>query len=281
MKDLNLTIRDAGRIKGLSAILMSGEPGVGKTHAAELLQLLWSDLGNGEPVKKIFFQLYENVEKEKLLYDYNLPKMVEGMASNGTIQVKASDIVSEGVLYQAALNSHKGRTLLILDELDKASQEIDVLLLDFLQNGRLSDPMFGEIIADQKNLIVAITSNEQRELNDALYRRLRYVRLPYPSVEKQHKILQKMDKEGYDVFGPTIVGNLISLSMDYRGKDVERKVVVNQLSRLLSDLAVLRNNETDIKKAVCQWFSPYPDDWTVLTKLNGFNKFVKEIYATK
>jgi MoxR-like ATPase len=280
MKDLNLTIRDAGRLKGLSALLLSGEPGVGKTHAAELLQVLWSDLSPGE-VKKTFFQLYENVEKEKLLYDYHVPKMVEAIASNGSIQVKAQDIISEGVLYKAAMNSLTGKSLLILDELDKATPEIDILLLDFLENGRLSDPMFGEVKANPKNLIVVITSNEQRELNDALYRRLRYVRLPYPSEEKQYKILCAMDKETCELFGKDIVNDLINLSMTYRNMDVERKVVVNQLSRLLADLTVLRSSKEYIMKAICQWFSPFEDDWKQLVKLTDFKEFVDTVYATK
>lgn len=276
MKDINLTIRDAGRIKGISATLLAGEPGVGKTHMSEMVKVFWEDYSEG-PVNKIFFQLYNGVEKEKLLYDYHLPNMVNAMAfKEGT--AKDNPVLLEGVLYQAARSSLTQKTLLVLDELDKGGEDIDILLLDFLQNGRLSDPMFGEVLVNFKNLIIVITSNEQRELNDALYRRLRYLRLPYPTKDKQVRILKDMDRESFNALGQHVMELLIDLSLLYREKkDVERKVVVNQLARLAADLVVLRHNKADVKEAVCSWFSPHENDWKILTKIKEFDKFADAV----
>jgi MoxR-like ATPase len=309
MKDINLAIRDVGRIKGVSALLLAGEPGVGKTHWSELAAQYWFDL-LGQPVNKIFMQLYKGVEKEKLLYDYHMPNMVEAM-TDGAAQLQATaglvdamriqadpkntsmrnelhglvhrlekkavrkgEIIQHGVLYKAALSSHTQPTLLVLDELDKATEEIDVLLLDFLQNGRLTDPLFGEVVANMHNLLVIITSNEQRELNDALYRRLRYVRLPYPTPDRQLRILRDMDAESFAALGEPAVESLIALADSYRKKDVTRKVVVNQLARLMADLVVLRHDAGYVQEAIVQWFSPNEDDWKVAAKLSGFKPFV-------
>lgn len=273
MRDLELTIRDAGRIKGLSVLLLSGEPGVGKTHTAELFQDLWGDAFGCE-VTKLFFQCYRGLEKDKLLYDIHVPNMVEAMVNKSIDPQRPT--IQEGMLYKAARASMTGKTLLILDELDKASEEIDTLLLDYFQNGRLSDPMFGEVVADPKNLIVIITSNEQRDLNDALYRRMRYVRLLYPSAEKQHNILRKMDSQAYDHFGKDTVSQLVNISDLYRTKDVERKIVVNQIARIMSDCTVLHSKE-DVHATMCQWFSPYEQDWHVLRKLPGYDELLTRL----
>lgn len=273
MINLELTIRDAGRIKGLSVLLLSGEPGVGKTHMAELFQGLWSETFE-VPVTKLFFQCYRGLEKDKLLYDIHVPNMVEAMV-NKVIDPDRPTI-QEGMLYKAARSSLTSKTLLILDELDKASEEIDTLLLDFFQNGRLSDPMFGEVIANPQNLVVIITSNEQRDLNDALYRRMRYVRLMYPEQDKQHVILGRMDKEAYDLFGYETIDLLIKTSDLYRKKAVERKIVVNQIARIMSDCMAL-HSEKDVEATICQWFSPYESDWVVLKALPYFQPLVKKL----
>lgn len=273
MINLELTIRDAGRVKGLSVLLLSGEPGVGKTHMAELFQALWSETF-GTPVTKLFFQCYRGLEKDKLLYDIHVPNMVEAMV-NKVIDPERPTI-QEGMLYKAARASLTGKTLLILDELDKASEEIDTLLLDFFQNGRLSDPMFGEVIAKPENLIVIITSNEQRDLNDALYRRMRYVRLMYPEQEKQHIILRKMDKDAYDFFGRETIDLLIKMSDTYRAREVERRIVVNQIARIMSDCMAL-HSEKDVEAIICQWFSPFETDWVILRALASFQPLVKKL----
>ena len=273
MINLELTIRDAGRIKGLSVLLLSGEPGVGKTHSAELFQTLWAESFNCE-VTKLFFQCYRGLEKDKLLYDVHVPNMIEAMVNKVIDPDKPT--IQEGMLYKAARASLNGKTLLILDELDKASEEIDTLLLDFFQNGRLSDPMFGEVIAVPGNLIVIITSNEQRELNDALYRRMRYIRLMYPDQAKQHSILRKMDAEAYDYFGKDTINDLICLSDLYRAKNVERRIVVNQIARIMSDCMAL-HLLADVEATVCQWFSPFESDWMILRSLPKFAHTVKRL----
>lgn len=271
MRDLELTIRDAGRIKGLSVLLLSGEPGVGKTHMAELFQVLWAETFGCE-VTKLFFQCYRGMEKDKLLYDIHVPNMVEAMV-NKVIDPERPTI-QEGMLYKAARASQKGKTLLILDELDKANEEIDTLLLDYFQNGRLSDPMFGEVIAKPENLIVIITSNEQRDLNDALYRRLRYVRLMYPAPPQQHVILRKMDKQAYEAYGDARVAELIKFADSYRAQpNIERKVVVNQLSRIMSDCLILHSKD-DVEAIISLWFSPYETDWQIMKYLPGYKELV-------
>lgn len=320
-KKLELTIKDTANKSNMSVLCMAGEPGVGKTHNAEVLPMMW-ELIAGEPVKQIFFQMYDGAGKDKLLYDYDMPSILNSLNSQLAVELffyrmieifilvantlslgllrplltplerykntqvecikcKGTDSIREGVLYQAARHSLTGKVVLILDEIDKARPEVDTFLLDFFQNGRLSDPLLGDVKANFENIIVILTTNEQRELNDALYRRMRYWALPYPSRTEELERLQTKHPEEFEILGEEKVKFLINVAKSYREtKGIKRKIVTNQIGRLMRDLVTLlpkdysklsakekSNNEIEVNETICSWFSPYFADWDILNKI--------------
>jgi MoxR-like ATPase len=84
-----------------------------------------------------------------------------------------------GILRQAAQASQQGMVVLCFDEIDKVSSKVEVLLLDFLQNGRVPLPDHSLLQAQQKNMIVFLTSNATRPLSDALLRRVYRFRMDF------------------------------------------------------------------------------------------------------
>jgi MoxR-like ATPase len=306
MQEIQLALQDTLNLeKSISVIQLAGEPGVGKTYWAEKSAEIWDkqwvlyekiirqsnspiteDLEKSfKPCKTIFMQLYNGIDKATLLYDYNLPEMVERLSnmnsnrldnSNNT-NTTSKDLVIKGVLYQAAILSQTQRVILILDEIDKADESIDTLLFDFYQNSRLYDPLFGLIKAEPSRLLVIMTSNEQRELNDALYRRIRAINLPYPSKEDQRNIIQSLSPNAYSFYNTQIVDDLIDLSLKYREANIERKVVVNQLARLLNDVMVLTSKE-DILLQTANWFSNVNSDRNHVLKMTTASKWANTVH---
>jgi len=330
-----LTIRDAEMaVDGISALLLFGEPGVGKTFLAEALQSMW------HAPKKIFFQLYEDVEKEKLLMDINVSKLVKSMQLDydkledlltrvfnnqfsenevnlffkelerinkieSVIQrtqalttlmvdcklknlnfqkrdarerVQSHEVIQNGVLYQAIEESHKHKTIFILDEIDKANEEVDVLLLDFIQNGRVSDPSFGVKYANRKNLIFVMTSNEERELNKALPRRIRKVRMLYPTAEQQFKIIEMKSAPIIKRLGEHRIKNIIKISEAYRKKQPIIKSNPYSIYRSINDIDALiaKQSADSILNTLYSWFSHKEEDKKLLNKLKIDNLSIKK-----
>lgn len=277
IKQIELTIRDAENdIDGISTLLLFGEPGVGKTFLAEAVQTIWN------AQHKIFFQLYEDVEKEKILMDINVPKLVEAMIHRETWKGSINDIIQNGVLYQAVESSHKQKTVFILDEIDKADQEIDILLLDFIQNGRISDPSFGVKYANRNNLIFIMTSNEERELNKALPRRIRKVRMLYPTVDQQFKIMKIKSPHIVKDMGKAKIENIIKISEAYRKQNPMIKSNPYSIYRALNDIHSLMETGTveDVIEVFNMWFSHKETDQKIILNLKfdkkGIKNFIKE-----
>jgi len=151
---------------GVKALFIEGPPGVGKTYLAECL-------ASGIKAEYIFHQFHSWTDDTDLFIGVNIPAAVAG---------DVNKIEQFGSLAKAAKNSRKGRVVLCLDELDKAPERVDCLLLDFLQSGRvpLGDGTFEQ--ADLTNLLVFITSNKVRDVHSSLKRRCRRLTMrPLPA----------------------------------------------------------------------------------------------------
>ncbi len=175
-----LAYRDMqSRTRGLSAMLLDGPPGTGKSFFAECMA---SACG----AERIGFQFVPGTRREDLLYDLDIAQIVRGMAGE-SLPEHFDDLTSPGVLVRAALASQDHFVILHLDELDKASEKIDAFLLEFLQEGYLNLPHIGQVTANTNNLLVIITKNDQRLITAPLLRRMRsvYIRYPSPIIEQQ------------------------------------------------------------------------------------------------
>lgn len=171
-------------------LLLEGNPGVGKTKIAYIL----SDLLNYELIR---LQCYEGLDVNNAIYEWNYQKQLLAIKlheqSEKTVAEKESMIFGEEYLLKRpllqAISSEK-RTVLLIDEVDRADEEFEAFLLELLSDFQISIPELGTIHTSQKPIVV-LTSNRTRELSDALKRRCLYHWVAYPSLEKEIKIIKK------------------------------------------------------------------------------------------
>ncbi len=169
-------------------ILIEGEAGVGKTEIAKVL----AKLKNTELIR---LQCYEGLDFNAALYEWNYQKQIMSIRLNelkGNTELSIGDLYSgEYLLHRPILKAllAKQRTVLLLDEIDRADEEFEALLLETLAEYQLTIPEFGTIRAEHTPYII-LTSNRTRELTDALRRRCLYLWIAYPSFQKELEVIQ-------------------------------------------------------------------------------------------
>jgi len=146
-----------GRVSGARCLLLEGAPGVGKTFLGEVL-------AKGQEWPLVFYQCHSWSSDQELFRSIDVAAAVAG---------DAAGVITDGALTAAAKHSLHGKVVLIVDELDKAPERVDALLLDFLQSGRVPLPRGLFFQGNQDHLVVLVTSNKVRELHPALVRRCR------------------------------------------------------------------------------------------------------------
>jgi MoxR-like ATPase len=169
-------------------ILIEGEAGVGKTEIARVLARL-------NDTELIRLQCYEGLDFNAALYEWNYQKQILSIRLTELrdgAQLSVADLYSEEYLLQRpilkALLASK-RTVLLLDEIDRADEEFEALLLETLAEYQLTIPEFGTIKARHAPYII-LTSNRTRELTDALRRRCLYLWISYPSFQKELEVIR-------------------------------------------------------------------------------------------
>jgi MoxR-like ATPase len=175
-------------------VLVEGPAGVGKTELAKALSRY---LGRS----LIRLQCYEGLDEAKALYEWNYRKQLlriqagtagEAGREQGGWQDVQADIFGEEFLLarplMAAIASPEPVVLLV-DEIDKTDQEFEAMLLELLSDFQISIPELGRIEA-RTQPVVLLTSNNTRELTEALKRRCLYLWLDYPELEHELKIVR-------------------------------------------------------------------------------------------
>jgi MoxR-like ATPase len=177
-------------IKMKKPLLIEGEPGCGKTEIAKVLaEILETDL--------IRLQCYEGLDASDAIYEWNYPKQllyIRLLESQGSMKDVESEIFSERFLLKRPLLAaimHEGEVppVLLIDEIDRADEEFEGFLLEFLAEFQATIPEIGTIKARQQPIVI-LTSNRTREVGDGLKRRCLYYYQSYPSRERELKILK-------------------------------------------------------------------------------------------
>src|SRR5436190_8184288 len=169
-------------------VLVEGPAGVGKTELAKALSRTTER-------RLIRLQCYEGLDEAKALYEWNYRKQllrIQTEAADTGWQSVKEDIFGEEFLLSRPLLTAitvDEPVVLLIDEIDKTDQEFEAMLLEILSDFQVSIPELGVVEARTQPLVL-LTSNNSRELTEALKRRCLYLWLDYPTVERELEIVR-------------------------------------------------------------------------------------------
>ena len=155
-------------------LLVEGEPGVGKTELAKALAA-----AAGTPLIRL--QCYEGIDVHHALYDWDYPRQLLQLRAGGNTQLYSEEFLIRRPLLEAL--AQPGSVLLI-DELDRADDEFEAFLLEFLSDFQVTIPEIG-VVRAQEPPVVIITSNRTRDLHEALKRRCLYHWIDHPDLQRE------------------------------------------------------------------------------------------------
>ncbi len=217
-------------------LLLEGEAGVGKTEVARVLAAATG-------ARLIRLQCHEGIDLHHAVYDWDYPRQLLALRA-------ASEGFDEGELFSRrfllrrplleAIESD-GPVVLLIDEIDRADDEFEAFLLEFLSDFAVTIPELGTVSAKHRPVVI-LTSNRTRELHDALKRRCLYHWIEYPDPERERAIVHARLPGVPDVIAARVVsaiGRLRAQSDLYKLPGVGETLVWAQALLALGDGADL------------------------------------------
>ena len=169
-------------------ILVEGPAGTGKTQLAKSVAEITG-------ARLIRLQCYEGLDESKALYEWNYKKQLLRIQAerntDGTWDDIEDDIFSDDFLLTRPLLEAiraEDPVVLLIDEVDRVEVETEALLLEILSDYQVSIPELGTVSARQIPLVF-LTSNNTRELSEALKRRCLFLHIDYPDLEREKQIV--------------------------------------------------------------------------------------------
>jgi len=217
-------------------ILVEGPAGTGKTELAK-------SFATATGARLIRLQCYEGLDESKALYEWDYRKQLLH------IQVRATDnddniereLFDESFLLTrpllAAIRAEEP-TVLLIDEVDRLDVETEALLLEVLSDYQVSIPELGTVVA--RNVpAVFLTSNNSRDLSEALKRRCLYLHIDYPSPERESEIIRSRVPE----LSAELAGAIAAITASLRALDIKKKPSVSETLDWARTLLVLGADE--------------------------------------
>jgi MoxR-like ATPase len=173
-------------------LLIEGEPGCGKTEIAKVL-------AKGFHTELIRLQCHEGLELNNALYEWDYLrqlikiKIEEERGKSENAREVESSVYNDRYLLRrpllaALLHDGPRPPVLLIDEIDRADEEFEAFLLEFLSEYQVTIPEVGTVKAKHTPITI-LTSNRTRELGDGLRRRCLYLFIDYPTIEKEIQVL--------------------------------------------------------------------------------------------
>ncbi|MEY2958623.1 MAG: putative ATPase chaperone CoxD [Actinomycetota bacterium] len=168
-------------------VLVEGPAGTGKTQLAKSIAEMTG-------ARLIRLQCYEGLDESKALYEWNYKKQllrIQADKNSDSWSEVHDDIFSDEFLLTRPLLeaiSAPDPVVLLIDEVDRVEVETEALLLEILSDYQVSIPELGTITAKQIPLVF-LTSNNTRELSEALKRRCLYLHVDYPTMDREKEIV--------------------------------------------------------------------------------------------
>lgn len=243
-----LALRAMKRRSGLKVLILEGAPGTGKTYFAE-------SLAKEQGSEYLYYLCHHWTGDEEMFVGVHVGRVAAGVE-------KPEDAYEYGVLAKAAIASQNGSVVVCLDELDKAPQRAESLLLDFLQHGRVYLPDGQKIQGNLENLTVIITTNAMRPLMEATMRRGFRIKMDFLPPNIEADLIRKATGAA---MGP--IRTVVRMMGLIRANGATAPSL-QEGRQLVQDMEACES-AADVEILIRGWLCKEPEDWEALKSQMG------------